>query len=92
MPVTYFVNFKKSFRFEIGATFGYLIQAKEAKGDNYLEDAYPPFRKYELGELIGIQYKINDKFSIGIQQGYSITAVRPFSSNIEYMDMASETI
>lgn len=81
MPVTYLFNFKKHFRFEAGITTGYLIQALEAKGDDFLEEAYPEFRKFEFAAVVGLNYRFNDKIGAVLQYERSFINVRPFSEN-----------
>ena len=81
MPVSFLYNFKKHFRFEAGATLGYLIQGQEDVDGYGLRDPDYPFRKFELGSLVGVHYRFNDKFAAGIQHAYSITAVRPYTTS-----------
>jgi hypothetical protein len=88
MPLSFLYNFKKHLRFEVGATLGYLVQDLEDVDGYGLQEPSFPFRKYELGSLVGIHYRFSDKAAIGIQHAYSITAVRPYTTNspdyIEY--------
>ncbi|MDA3891059.1 MAG: porin family protein [Salinivirgaceae bacterium] len=69
---------------EGGIAVGYLIKGLEAKNnDLYLEDAEPPFNDIDLSALAGLNYSLNDKFTIGAHFSYSLMPIRAFFPNLE---------
>lgn len=87
IPLTIRYQHFKKVDLEAGLALGYLIKAMEDKGGYGLAEADPPFNKFELASIVGINYHFNDKISVGAHLSYSITAVRPYSSGYEaFMD------
>jgi len=70
----------KKFVFETGISAGILINYKEDDGVSPL-NSLPPFLKYDIGALIGIDYYFSDKFSINWRASNSFLPIRNYSKN-----------
>jgi hypothetical protein len=79
MPVTARYYIRKNIDLEGGLAIGYLLKAMENFGDGFLDDN-PPFNKFELSGLAGVNYHWNKQFSFGAFFSYSLLPVRPYSS------------
>ncbi len=87
MPLTIRYRYFKKVDFEAGVSLGYLIKGFEQKGNNDIDEANPPFNKFDLASILGLNYHLNDKIDIGTFFSYSILTVRPYTSgNSDFMD------
>jgi hypothetical protein len=87
MPVTVRYQHFKKVDFEGGFSLGYLLKAMEKIGSDDFDVADPPFDKFELASLLGVNYHFNKKLAVGAHFSYSILSVRPYSSGYEdFMD------
>jgi hypothetical protein len=87
MPV--FINYlyKEKYRFELGLSVGYLINAFEDKDGIGLVKASPDFNKFEVAATAGVTYMITEQFFITSRFTYSALPVRPYYAGaINYMD------
>lgn len=83
VPICATYHYKK-IKFNIGVTAGALVyQQLISNGYNY--EIAPPFLAYEIGGLAGLEYQINDHFSVLGRIGASILPVREAPS-AEYFD------
>jgi hypothetical protein len=87
MPITMRYYYYKKLDFEIGLSPGYLLKAREDIYANGWKEANPPFNKFELAALAGLNYHFSKKIAVSAQFNYSLLAVRPYSSGYSnYMD------
>ncbi len=87
IPLTIRYQHFKKVDFEVGMSLGYLIKALEQKGNNDIEEADPPFNKFDLAFVLGLSYHFNDKIDVGAFFSYSLLAVRPYSKGYgSFMD------
>lgn len=80
MPFTVRYFIRKNMDLEGGLSLGYLVNSLEDTDGNGLQDPIPPFNKFELSALAGINYHWTEKFSIGAFFNYSVSPARPYSS------------
>ena len=77
VPILYQYIFKEKYIPEAGLGFAYLINSEEVNnGLSYTPD--PPFKKYELSGIIGLNYKLTDKININLRYSYSIIPIRKY--------------
>lgn len=74
VPMLYTYETPKRFYGEIGLQPGFLIRAKDNfEGVTYDYKDYAS--KFQLGLPVGIGYKLNENFSVGVRSTYGITSV-----------------
>jgi hypothetical protein len=73
----------KKWTFEAGAAYGSLVFAQE---DNELGEIQgtPPFKKYELSWIVGMDYPLAEYLLFNIRYNHSITPVRSFEGGYNY--------
>ncbi|MFA6401308.1 MAG: porin family protein [Salinivirgaceae bacterium] len=79
-PITARYFIRKDIDLEGGLALGYLMKSLEDTDGNGLLEPKPPFNKFELSGLAGINYHWNKQFSFGAFFSYSLTPARPYSS------------
>ncbi len=86
VPVMYKFNIKNILKIEAGVMFAYLINSKEfdIQGKVYPDPSIPYYKKYDISGFAGINYKINDIFSLSFRYSYSILAIRPKPNSVTY--------
>lgn len=71
-----------NFIYELGASYGVLVNAKEdADGYGYVEPDDPPYKSFEIAGLAGFHYYITDYFTIEFRVSYSLLPIRPYPGN-----------
>lgn len=83
VPVLLRVKPGKKWTFEAGAAYGSMLFSQE---DNELGEIQgtPPFRKYELSWILGMDYPLGEKVLFNIRYNHSITPVRTFEGSYNY--------
>ena len=77
LPLLYrFMPLGNHFLFEVGPTLGYLVNYTERSELGDINQVVK-FRKYELGILGGINYKIGNGWLVNFRAQQSVLAVRP---------------
>jgi len=84
LPLTLRYFYFDKIDIEAGFSFGYLIKQYEELEGYEIIDA-PSFNKFDWSGILGINYKISDKLSLGAQLNYSLKYVRPLNTNYTYM-------
>jgi len=80
MPLTMRYQHFKKLDFEAGVSLGYLLKAMESiNGEDFEEILDPPFNKFELASIFGVNYHFNKKIAVGWHFSYSLLAIRPFA-------------
>jgi len=82
VPLLISFNYKSKIKVELGNTINILINQKE-EIDYYLDNSRK-VNRLEYAFLIGLSYKLNDKYSINIRGANSITPIRKHSSGEVY--------
>ena len=82
VPILLFSNIKKNIQFELGAAMNILIKSKEEI--NFYTDDSRNFKNTETSILMGVQYKINEKYSLNTRFCNSILPIRSHASGEEY--------
>lgn len=84
IPLTLRYFYWEKIDFEAGISAGYLIKANEKKDGYRIIDA-PPFNKFELSGILGVNYSLSKRISVGSQFMYSLFFIRPHSQNYNTM-------
>jgi len=80
IPVTARYFIRKNIDLEGGLALGYLMRSLEDTDGTGLLEPKPPFNKFELSGLAGINYHWTKQFSFGAFFSYSLTPARPYTS------------
>lgn len=78
LPLTIRYFHYEKLDFEAGVGFGYLLKQYEELEGYEILDA-PEFNKLDLSGILGLNYKINKKFTFSGQFNYSLLYVRPLN-------------
>ncbi len=82
VPLLFSFNYKKKIKVELGNTINILINQKE-EIDYYLDNSRK-VNRMEYTILIGLTYKLSDKYSLNIRGSNSIIPIRKHSSGGVY--------
>lgn len=85
MPLTLRYYHYKKLDFEAGITLGYIVKAFEEFNKTGAAESTDSFDKFELGGIAGLNYKINDKFSLGGYFQYSWLPIRPYITKTHWL-------
>jgi len=85
IEVPLLIDYKVSkFDFQLGIAAAVLINAKEDRDGNGLEEADPPFNKTDISGLAGFNYHFLNKLYLNIRVSYSIAPVREHAGGATY--------
>lgn len=77
LPVMFNLIIRERFITEAGLVPGYMFSAGgEDSGGRLTEDRLVDFHKFDLGTLLGLRFKIGQKFSVSARYSYSLLSIR----------------
>lgn len=85
MPITLRYFHYEKIDIEGGVAIGYLLKQYEER-DGYELENTPEFNKMEVSGLLGLNYNMSEKLSVGVHFMYSLLYVRPHSQDYNNMD------
>lgn len=62
---------------EAGIAGSYLVTSLEDKDGGGFLEAEPPFDLFEFSGLVGLNYELNERFTMNVRLNYSLLPVRP---------------
>lgn len=72
----------KSFFFELGGYYGYLLNVKmeDQFGEVNIQQNPYPFKSADIGGVLGLEYHVNDNFIINFRTKNSLVPIRDFNN------------